>query len=88
MPLCAFVKLQRRKLDNTILLRGIGDVDSLVDRKTRDLSKLMVDMGSNGTDTVRTEGEPLGLPPVSLPESLDAVHSAYSLAFIALVCSS
>ena len=62
-------------------------MDAFIDSKTGYLSELVVGMRPDGTDAIGTEGEPFGLPPVSLPEFLTAVH-CYSLSLMALVCSS
>lgn len=48
-------KVQRTKLDDPVLLRTVRDMDSLVDRKTVDLPVLMVNVGTERRDFVRTK---------------------------------
>ena len=48
-------KVQRTELDDTVLLRTVRDVDSLIDRKPMDLPVLVVNVGTERRDSVRTE---------------------------------
>ena len=48
-------KVQRTELDDTVLLRTVRDMDSLVDRETVDLPVLVVNVGTERRDSVRTE---------------------------------
>ena len=48
-------KVQRTELDDTVLLRTVRDVDSLVDRESVDLPVLVVNVGTERRDSVRTE---------------------------------
>ena len=48
-------KVQRTELDDTVLLRTVRDMDSLIDRKTVDLPVLVVNVGTERQDSVRTE---------------------------------
>ena len=48
-------KVQRTELDDTVLLRTVRDVDSLIDRKPVDLPVLVVNVGTERRDSVRTE---------------------------------
>ena len=52
VPLCPLVKLQGLDLDHAVLLRTVGDVNALVDGKSRDHAKLMIGMCTDGTDAV------------------------------------
>ena len=55
MELRPLRKVQRTELDDTVLLRAVRDVDSLVDRKPVDLPVLVVNVGTERRDSVRTE---------------------------------
>lgn len=55
MELRPLRKVQRTKLDDPVLLRTVRDMDSLVDRKTVDLPVLMVNVGTERRDFVRTK---------------------------------
>lgn len=55
MELRPLRKVQRTELDDTVLLRTVGDMDSLIDRKTVDLPVLVVNVGTERRDSVRTE---------------------------------
>lgn len=48
-------KVQRTELDDTVLLRTVRDMDSLIDRETVDLPVLVVNVGTERRDSVRTE---------------------------------
>ena len=51
----ALWEVQGLQLHNTVLLRVVGHVDSLVDCQSIDFSVLMVDMRTQWTDAVRAE---------------------------------
>ena len=55
MELRPLRKVQRTELDDTVLLRTVRDVDSLIDRKPMDLPVLVVNVGTERRDSVRTE---------------------------------
>lgn len=48
-------KVQRTELDNTVLFRTVRNMDSLIDRESVDLPVLMVNVGTERRDSVRTE---------------------------------
>ena len=74
MPLCTLCKLQRGHLNNAILLRGVCYMDALIYSQTSNLTQVMVRMGSNRTDTVRTEGHAFCIATINLIEFLLTVH--------------
>ena len=55
MELRPLRKVQRTELDDTVLLRTVRDMDSLIDRKTVDLPVLVVNVGTERRDFVRTK---------------------------------
>ena len=75
MPLCSLGELQGGHLHYPILLGGIGNVNTFVDGQASDLSEVMVGMGTNGTDTVGTEGGAFGVALVYLKEFVYAIHN-------------
>ena len=79
MPLGTLSELKGGELDHPVLLRRISYVDAFVYRKAGDLAQLVIHMGAYRTDTIRTEGEPLRLPSVRIPEFLLAGHDPTAL---------
>ena len=55
MELRPLRKVQRTEFDDTVLLRTVRDMDSLVDRKAVDLPVLVVNVGTERRDSVRTD---------------------------------
>ena len=55
MELRPLRKVQRTELDDTVLLRTVRDMDSLIDRETVDLPVLVVNVGTERRDSVRTD---------------------------------
>lgn len=53
MELCLLREVQRLQLDDTVLLRTVRHVDSLVDGQSIDLSKLVVNVSTQRTDAIR-----------------------------------
>lgn len=53
MELCPLREVRRLQLDDTVLLRTVRHVDSLVDGQSIDLSKLVVNVSTQRTDAIR-----------------------------------
>lgn len=66
VPLGTLVKLQGRELDDAVFLGAVGNMYALVNRKPRDLSKVVVTVRTNRADAVGTEGDRLRLPKIDL----------------------
>ena len=60
MELCPLREVQRLQLDDTVLLRAIRHVDSLVDGQSVDLSELMIDVSTQRADAIGAERHRFG----------------------------
>ena len=54
-------EVDRVHLADAGMLRLVGKVDTLVNRQPINLAELVVDMGAQGADTVRAEGDSFGI---------------------------
>ena len=74
VPLRTLVELQRAELNDAVLLRTIGHVDTLVDSLSRNLAHIMIGVRPDGANAVGTEHLCRCISVIYLVKSSFAVH--------------